>query len=481
MVIFFLLALLIIASIAACYFVQDKRVQFFVSLFAAAAHLVFSLSLFTGIYRPEMSFLSMDALSRLFLLVVSNVYFWIVFVSYRYLNVSHAPDSGKKYYFLFLNFYLLANSAAILSNNFAFYWVMSEATTLSVAPLIYYYRSEESLEAMWKYLFVVSVGIAFVFIGIIFLALSATGTGMEGKQLYFADFIKNAGFLNPVWLKACFIFIFVGISVKIGIAPMHSADVDATSNSPGPIAGLMSGSLRVTALIGLLRIFQIVRFSTVFEFARFILIIGGLLSLLTAFVYMFRVKNYKRMLAYSSVEHLGIIVLGVATGGAAFIGAMYHVMYNSLNKVVLFLSAGSVRQKYKTRDSDDVSSVLDVMPWTGWIFLFSFLAVSAVPPFGMFFSELRIFQGMLFSGRPWVLAATMFFMLFIFINMARIIMRMLYRKDDRLQLPEAGERFNVIHAACLVLLSLLVVLALFTPNVARETILDIAKNFGVTA
>jgi hydrogenase-4 component F len=154
-------------------------------------------------------------------------------------------------------------------------------------------------------------------------------------------------------------------------------------------------------------------------------------------------------------------------------------MYNSLNKVVLFLSAGSVRQKYKTRNSDAVSSVLDVMPWTGWIFLFSFLAVSAVPPFGMFFSELKIFQGMLFSGRPWVLAATMFFMLFIFINMARIIMRMLYRKDDKLQLPEAGEGFNVIHAASLILLLLLVVLALFTPNVVRETIFDIAKNFGV--
>ena len=481
MIIFISLAGFIVLSAAACWFIRDIKTQYIMTLAGAFAHLAFSLLLFTGVITPQLPFLSLDPLSRLFLTVVSNVYFWVVLVSYQYLKQSTAKGSGKKYYFIFLNIYLLANSAAILSNNFAMYWVVSEATTLSVAPLIYYLRNEEALEAMWKYLFLVSVGIAFVFIGIIFLALSANGTPVEGKPLFFVDFIRNAALLNPVWLKAAFIFIFVGMSTKIGIAPMHSADVDATSTSPGPIAALMSGSLRVTALVGLMRILQIVRGTGVYEFSRFIMIVGGLLSIFTAFVFIFRVKNYKRLSAYSSVEHLGLIVLGVATGGLAFIGAMYHVIYNSINKVVIFLCAGSINQKYDTTDSEQVSSLLENMPWTGWIFMFSFLAISAVPPFGIFFSELKVFEGMLFSDRPWVLFVVLFLMLFIFINMGHVVLQMLYKKDENSRVVKEPEKFNVTHAASLILLAALIALALFTPAVVKSTVLDIARDFGAAS
>lgn len=165
---------------------------------------------------------------------------------------------------------------------------------------------------------------------------------------------------------------------------MHSGDVDATSNAPSPIAALMSGSLRLTALIGVMRIFQIVVPTSSFEFARTILIIGGLLSLFTAFVFMFKVNNYKRMLAYSSVEHLGMITLGIATGGIAFIGAMYHAIYNSITKVVLFLSAGNIHSKFKSREVDNVRNVMNILPKTGWLFLIAYLAISGIPPFGIF-------------------------------------------------------------------------------------------------
>jgi hydrogenase-4 component F len=312
-------------SAVACYLARSIRVQYYISLSVSVLHLVFSFSLFIGWLQPGVSALfSADSLSQLFLLVLSNVYFWVVLASFTYLKraATSSSASGKKYYFLLLNFYLFANTAAILSNNFGMYWVASEATTLSVAPLIYYYRNEEALEAMWKYLFLVSLGIAFAFIGILFLTLSASGTLLEGRQLFFSEFAKNVALLNPVWLKASFIFIFVGMSTKIGIAPMHSADIDATSNSPSPVAALMAGSLRITALLGVMRIFQIVAPTSIHGFAKTILIIGGLLSLFVAFVFMFKVKNYKRLLAYSSVEHLGIITLAFGVCGLAFVGAM---------------------------------------------------------------------------------------------------------------------------------------------------------------
>ncbi|MFA6294188.1 MAG: proton-conducting transporter membrane subunit [Victivallales bacterium] len=469
-------------SAAACFFAKSFRAQYYLTLSVSVFHLVFSLTLFMGWLQPDVSVLfSADSLSQLFLLVLSNVYFWVVLVSLAYLRKSATSGSasGKKHYFLLLNFYLSANTAAILSSNFGMYWVASEATTLSVAPLIYYYRNEEALEAMWKYLFLVSLGIAFAFIGILFLTLSANGTVLEGRQLFFSEFAKNAALLNPVWLKASFIFIFVGMSTKVGIAPMHSADVDATSNSPSPVAALMAGSLRITALLGVMRIFQIVTPSSIHGFAKTILVIGGMFSLFVAFVFMFKVKNYKRMLAYSSVEHLGIITLAVGIGGLAFVGAIYHIVYNSLCKVVLFFIAGNVHREYKTREIAGVSSVIKFMPWTGWLLLLAFFAISAIPPFGIFFSELMIFEGMLFSGKPWVLAVTMFLMLFIFINMGRALFQMLYREDAHGAALKEPERFDVTHFASVVLLILAILIAVMSPDVLRDHVLSISKDFGI--
>ena len=469
-------------SALACYSAKSIRAQYYISLSVSVLHLVFSFTLFMGWLQPGTFVLfSADSLSKLFLLVLSNVYFWVVLVSLAYLkrSATSGSASGKKYYFLLLNFYLSANTAAILSSNFGMYWVASEATTLSVAPLIYYYRNEEALEAMWKYLFLVSLGIAFAFIGILFLTLSANGTLLEGRQLFFSEFAKNAALLNPVWLKASFIFIFVGMSTKIGIAPMHSADVDATSNSPSPVAALMAGSLRITALLGVMRILQIVTPSSVHGFAKTILIIGGLFSLFVAFVFMFKVKNYKRLLAYSSVEHLGIITLAVGIGGLAFVGALYHIVYNSVCKVVLFFIAGNVHREFKTREIAGVSSVINFMPWTGWLLLLAFFAISAIPPFGIFFSELMIFEGMLFSGKPWVLAGTMFFMLFIFINMGRALFKMLYGADGHEVTLKEPESFDITHFASIVLLILAILIAVMSPDILREHILSISKDFGI--
>lgn len=475
--------LILIPLIAAvvCYFIKSIRSQYAISIAVSVFHLLFSVLIFIGLYKPNLPFFfSTDSLSKLFLLILSNVYFWVVLISFSYLKrpVTLKAQEGKKYYFLLLNFYLFANTAAILSNHFGMYWVAAEATTLSVAPLIYYYRNEESLEAMWKYLFLVSVGIAFAFIGILFLTLSANRTIMEGQQLFFSEFVKNAAKLNPVWLKASFIFIFVGLSTKIGIAPMHSGDVDATSNAPSPIAALMSGSLRITALLGVMRIFQILTPTSSYEFAKLILIIGGLLSLIVAFIFMFKVNNYKRLLAYSSVEHLGIITLGIGIGGLAFAGAMFHTIYNSLNKMVLFFTAGNIHSRFKTREVDGVSTVIDLMPWTGWLFLLSFFAISAIPPFGIFFSELMIFQGMLFSDKPWILAVTMLLLLFIFINMGRTLFQMLYGKKEEKNIQEK-ESFEIIHFAVIVLLILLIAIGIISPGILQENILSIAKDFGI--
>jgi hydrogenase-4 component F len=475
-----ILTLLPIISFGICYFVHVRKTQYIISLLVAVVHLVCSYLIFSGKFIPtESDLFRFDALSRLFMLILSHVYFWVVLVSYSYLNrqLVVREEKSKKRFFALLNVYLLTNTLALISNHLGVFWVATEMTTLSVAPLIYYYRDKESLEAMWKYLFLVSIGIAFAFIGFLFLALSAGNTVLEGQQLLVTSFTQYATQLNPIWLKASFIFVFVGLSTKIGIAPMHPGDIDATSNSPSPIAALMSGSLRGTALLGVLRVYQIMVPTATADFARSIMIIGGIFSLFVAFVFMFKVNNYKRMIAYSSVEHLGLITLGIGTGGIAFIGAMLHTVFNSITKVVLFLNAGNIHRAYRSREVGSVWNILQAMPWTGWLFLFGFFAVIAMPPFGIFFSELMIFQGLL--SKPFLLAVVLFLLFFIFVGMSKTVFRMLYTAPPAEQAIVIEDKFEITHFTSLILLVLLIVLGISMPSQLYTLVVQISKDFGI--
>lgn len=479
LVLFYILGLPLIAG--GIFFANSSRkVKFQVSLLVAVIHLVVSYMIFTGFATPALSpWFRYDALSKLFLLILSHVYFWVILNSYQFLNQPgiYQTEKSKKIFYSMLNFYLFANTLAIISNHLGLYWVALESTTLCVAPLIYYYRNKESLEAMWKYLFLVSVGIAFAFIGILFLALSAQGTEVFEKGLFLDNLISGAGKLNLVWLKASFIFIFAGLSTKAGIAPMHPGEVDALSNSPSPVAALVSASLSGTALIGILRLLQILVKTPVYQFAQVLMITGGLTSLCVALIFIYRVSNYKRMIAYSSIEHIGIVVLGAGIGGIAIAGAMLHLIYNSINKTAMFLMAGNIHRAYKTREVGGVTAVLKNMKWTGILFLLSFLGVIAMPPFGIFFSELMIFKGLADTNRYILLPVMLFLLLFIFIGMSKSVFGMLYGKREGAE-PVPVERFGFSHFSALALLVLLAALGLIIPAPLSNIISQIAGEFS---
>lgn len=451
---------------------EKLKQKYYISIAISLAHLTLSFLLFTGALVPESApYFSFDGLSRFFLLILSNVFFWVSLNSYSYITRTMPYDTrnSKKLFFGLINLYLAANTLALLSNHWGLYWVALETTTLCTAPLIYYYHSRQSLEAMWKYLFVVSVGIAFAFMGIIFLALSSKGVSGVQNELFFDTLSLNAQKLNPVWLKAAFIFIFVGLSTKIGIAPMHPGEVDAVSNSPSPAAALISSTLNATALLGLLRMLQVVTKTQVSSFSRTLMITGGVLSLVVAFLYLFRVRNYKRMIAYSSVEHFGLIVIGVATGGAALFGAMLQMLYNSFAKPSLFFMAGNIHSHYHSRDIEDIKGLKKKLKWTALLFTAAFLAVAALPPFGIFFSELMIFQGLIEAGQLPLLAVVLILLLLVFIAISRLAFRMLYTPEEPAgQVIDEGsvraEKFGLSHLSVVLMLTVLTILGVFLPG-----------------
>src|SRR5258707_9664922 len=370
MITIFALLFLPLVATAFTAWKRSPHINHRVTLVAGIAHLLASLHCLVTRQNPFPAdwWVSLDALAAFFLTIMAHTFVLVVLYSPGFLRRMEGPeyDRSKRLFFPALNFYLLANTLALVVQQFALLWVVLELTTFSLAPLIFFYRSKESLEAVWKSLFLVSIGLVFLFVGILFLGLSARGV-TDYTAFVVTRMAEAAPQLNTLWLKASFIFVLVGLSAKIGLAPMHPADIDATSNAPAPVAALMAGSLRSTAVLVLLRFYQVVGRTDIQPFAQKLLIFAGLLSIAVSAVYIWRNRNYKRLLAYSSVEHLGIIALGVGIGGAALLGSSLHLRLNSCGKAALFFMAGNIHQRYGSREIASVTGLMRRPPWTGFV------------------------------------------------------------------------------------------------------------------
>ncbi|MCX5682030.1 MAG: proton-conducting transporter membrane subunit, partial [Candidatus Omnitrophica bacterium] len=272
-----------------------------------------------------------------------------------------------------LLFFLASMTLVIVSQNLGILWVAMEATTLVSAPLIYFHRHERSLEATWKYLLICSVGIALALLGNLFLAVAAPKGNVS---LLVKDLVGQGALLNTPWLKAAFLFLFVGYGTKMGLAPFHTWLPDAHSEAPSVVSALLSGALLNCAFLCILRGYQVCIAAGLTNFCRELFVLFGLLSMIFAAIFILGQRDYKRMLAYSSVEHMGILSFGVGLGGMAVWGAMFHAINHSLTKAGLFFIAGNILSVYKTKLAADVHGVLKVLRASGILWLIGFLAIT---------------------------------------------------------------------------------------------------------
>lgn len=482
-----ILALLILPLGATAFaaWSRSARASHRVTLLAGAAHLLASLYCLVTRQNPFPGgwWLAVDPLAAFFLTILSHTFVLVALYSPGFLQRIRGPefDRSKRLFYPALNFYLVANTLVLVVQQFAMLWVVLELTTFSLVPLIFFYRSKESLEAVWKYLFLVSLGLVFLFVGVLFLGLSARGVA-DYAGFVVARMAEAAPQLNPLWLKASFIFALVGLSAKIGLAPMHPGDIDATSNAPAPIAALMAGSLRSTAVLALLRFYQVVSLTEVRPFAQKLLIFAGLFSLVVAAVYIWRNHNYKRLLAYSSVEHLGIIALGVGVGGVALLGALLHLLFNSFGKAALFFMAGNIHRSYGSREIEAITNLMHRLPWSGFVWALAFLYIVGTPPFGMFFSELFVLSGMIHAANWLSLWLFIALLMVIFIGMSRVVLHMLQTPSPGVPPPTAAnkERLTLSHALGLYAVAASVPLAIFQPAALFDSLRAILTAFGVS-
>src|SRR6266481_3980139 len=357
---------------------------------------------------------------------------------------------------------LTAMMLVLVSNNLGIMWVGMEATTLLSAFLISLHPTRLSLEAMWKYLIICSVGIAFAFIGTIFAAASIQSAGgVPADALFWTKLSSADVHLDPTLMRFAFIFILVGYGTKTGLAPIHSWLPDAHSQAPTPVSAMFSGFLLNTALYCIMRFVVPARHALGADFADGLLIFFGTLSILVAAGFIVFQSDAKRLLAYHSVEHLGIITLGFGLGPLGTFAALFHTLNHSVCKSLAFFAVGRLGQRFGSHDMRVISGALRVDNVWGIALLVSLLALIGVAPFSIFMSEYQLLRAAVGSGAWLVLGLFLAASGVVFLSALRHVIDMAYGTPGVPERALPNGRLAVPIVA--VAIALLVVLGLWMP------------------
>ncbi|ALC15915.1 Ech hydrogenase-like complex, HyfF-like integral membrane subunit [Desulfuromonas soudanensis] len=416
------------------------------------------------------AWIGLDSLSKIVLLATSLLFCSCAFYAVDYLKLHRAR--GNKVMAPCLLIFLSAMTLAVVARHLGVLWMAVETTTLASAPLIYYNRNRLSIEATWKYLLICSVGIALAMFGILFIAYSALG-GAGPATLQFDRLLAAAPSLASPWLHAGFVFLLVGFGTKMGLAPLHTWKPDAYGEAPAVVGALLAGGLTSVAFLAIVRGVQLMGAAGDLTMARHALLGMGLLSLLLAAVFMVRQPDIKRMLAYSSVEHMGILAIGVGIGGLATYGALLHLVNNALTKGCLFLSAGNIQRAFASKNLSEVRGAIAAVPVSGTLFLVGFLAITGSPPFGLFMSEFTILRGIFSGGHTAVGVAFLSLLAMIFIGMGATVLAATQGETTEKKVL-FKDRFLLV-APPLVLILVVLLLGLYIPEPLRALLQNAAN------
>jgi hydrogenase-4 component F len=425
-----------------------------------------------------------DALSILILTVTTVIFFLGSLYTAGYLADEQQKGivniSGIKLFYILFNAFLLSMMTALLTQNLGVMWIAIEATTLSSAFLVGFYNRKNAIEAAWKYIIICSVGIAIALFGIVLLYFSSLPAFKHSPEGFnWLYLFQNASGLDKELVKIAFVLILIGFGTKAGLAPMHTWLPDAHSQAPAPISALLSGVLLNIAVYGIIRVTTIANQTlgnTIFT-GR-LLIILGLLSIGLAAVFILVQRDYKRLLAYSSIEHMGIISFGIGLmTPLSIFGVLYHILNHAFTKSMLFMASGNVYLGFASRRMAKIRNLLKLMPVTGVVFLLGLFAITGLPPFGVFNSELTIVLSA-FDSRNY-LAAGLFLglVVLVFAGMMKQMTPMFFGGK---QPPECLEFREPLLASLVLITALIIIftLGVYLPppvtailNAAREIIM----------
>ncbi len=406
------LILIPLAAALVCLLIDNRRVHEYATVCACAAISVGALFLARGALLGETikssgGIIYVDALSAFMLLIITLLSLAAAIYSIEYmgseLDSGHLDGKTHRYYYLLYNLFIFTMVLIPIANNLAVLWMAVEGTTLASALLVGLYRKRQSIEAAWKYIILCTVGITFALLGTFIIYYASSGVSGGKGALEWTTLLAMAPRLNPATVRLGFIVIVVGYGTKAGLAPVHNWLPDAHSEAPTPISALLSGILLNCAFYGIMRFAVIARASLGYPFVRDMMFLFGISSVVVASTFMLIQRNAKRLLAYSSIEHMGIIALSFGVGGPfGFYAALLHILNHAIGKPLMFFVTGRIKSRYGTVESEQISGVLKTMPLVGAVGFAGIMALAGAPPFGMFISEFLMLKGMAAEGH-WVI------------------------------------------------------------------------------
>jgi hydrogenase-4 component F len=429
-----------------------------------------SLALWLFVVPPPPSvraWLAFDSLTRAVLPAVSLLFLVCSFYAVSYLRL-RAERPNRVFVGSLLGL-LGMLSLALQAQHLGLLWIAAEAATLATVPLLHFNGTARAYEATWKYLLVGGTGIALCLLGSFCLGYASLYSGGTG-DLTFGALAAQGSLLKGPWLTTAWVLLLVGYGTKMGLAPMHTWKPDAYGEAPSVVGAILAGGVTTMAFVALLRVKRVVDAAGAGGMAEVTLLALGLFSMVVAAFFLLGTPDFKRMLAYSSVEHMGILSVGAALGGAALWAALFHLWSNSLTKGALFLSAGNLRRAAGARTVGEVAGMARRCPVSARLMVVGMLAITACPPFGPFFSELSLVRAALEAGRVWAMAVFLGCLLLAFCGMSRLVFSIVDGRP-RGAAREAGERFREhwgLWLPPLVFLAASLLLGVATPSALSE-------------
>ncbi|HTZ87792.1 MAG TPA: proton-conducting transporter membrane subunit [Solirubrobacteraceae bacterium] len=403
----------------------DWRISRMASMIAAAITFALTIAIAIKVAHGDSittahAWIRIDSLGAVFLLATGLLYAMAAVFSIGYLAADEARpafDAFARRYWALLNLFAWTMVLVPLAADFGTLWVAVELTTIVSALLVAIDRTDAAIEASWKYVLIASSGLGIALLAMIVLYAAGTHDFGGAYVPRITRFLIHGSGLSKDAVDLAFVLALVGFGTKVGLVPMHTWLPDAHSEAPAPVSAMLSGSLLAGALYAVLRFFQVAVVVGEAQFAERVLIVFGLLSVGVAALFVLRQGNYKRLLAYSSIEHMGVIAVGIGFGAPlAIAGALLHVITHASAKGLAFLGSGSLLRGYDTKEVDGVSDAGRRMPWTGPMFLAAALALCGLPLSGVFRSEFQIVVGGLGRGGGFVDTGAA--LLLVFVNLA---------------------------------------------------------------
>ena len=412
-----------------------------------------------------------DTLAILFHMLMTAVLGFTLIHSSSYLKAEDISTTSYKAYYTLLMLLAVAITCVYYSDNLAMTWVFLELTTICSAGIIYHREFKQSLEATWKYIFVCSTGIAMAYLGILLLSTVAEHGALDYASL--KAVIANG---NPLYLKVAFLFMIVGYSCKMEIFPLYTVGVDANYAAPAPASAFISTALVNAGFVSIFRIYNLYAASgEVFEWARHTLILIGILSLAVGAMFLRRTNNYKRFLSYSTVENMGIVIIGMGIGGIALWAAVLHVVCHTFVKSSMFFQVGIMRHIYDSYSINRIGNYMSINRVGAIGFIIGTLVLLAFPPSPLFLTEVMIFKGIISNGSWWLLVAMLLLMCVVIYSIWSRTLRLGYHSNqDELHLSEVNRRLSYSAA---ILLVVAIAIGIWMPEPLRNAI-DVIVNIG---